>query len=436
MDDQTLLVYDGPTDDQSVMNLVSGPGFKGDLDRGINWHCPGCQAVIAEAIYPGQLLNLVFRCYSCAQLSASPVRAPGQPLPGRPVITARGEFYLKTVVVTDKPVLIAGYQARDGYLNETAAPPIPFAAATGEQIELGAGFLRELASRAIRLLGSNYLHLQASGRKSAASPTPKRQIPRLMKLISYAEEAAKIFERQEPGVPINIDGDQISELYGTVGMFERWRNHPAWPQLVNTLATETEGPHSLMLLTAASYLNASGNGIGIVFKKTTGRIPDLWIESDLLHKINVEIKTPQAFRNVWPGTLSADEAEKVITRQIDKAASTRRGQLGAKSPGVVAIGAFHLPTGGLDQLVSVASGLLRRQAKSHRKPNLVGVLLSDFGFTTEPVNGNRQSVGFTPTLTNKFVSHPGYRGSVRIEEGLPRWTPGFPGDISNAQKVT
>jgi hypothetical protein len=122
-----------------------------------------------------------------------------------------------------------------------------------------------------------------------------------MELISYAEETARVLETRTPGATVSLDGDKISELHGTVEMFNRWRNHPAWPQLVHTLAAETEGPHSLILLTAASYLSDSGNGVGIIFKKAVGRIPDLWIEPDLAQRVNIEIKTPQVLRGVREG---------------------------------------------------------------------------------------------------------------------------------------
>jgi hypothetical protein len=423
VDDQALQSYDGPTDDLCVVNLVTDrPAFKGDPDVGINWRCSKCNALIAEAVYPSQLLNLLFRCYSCGQIDASPVREAGQPLAGRPVVLDRGEFYLKTVNITGKPTPIAGYQARLGYLNETAALPIPFATAAGGRAELGADFLRELASRAVTLLGSKYPHLKASAKKSAASRTPKRNQPRLMELISYAEQVADTLEAREPGVPVGIDADHLSELHATITIFDRWRNHPAWPQLANTLASETEGPHSLMLLTAASYLSDSGNGVGIVFKKATQRIPDLWIEPDLTQRVNIEVKTPQAFRGERIRVLSTSEVETVLTRQIDKAASSHGGQLGSRIPGIVAIGSFHLPTGWLDQVFSGTERVLAQQARTHRKPNLVGVLLSEFGFTVGTANVNTRSLGFTATLTNRFVPYPGYRGTVKIEEGLPRWS--------------
>lgn len=423
MDDQALQSHDGATDDLCVVNLVTaGPAFKGDPSVGINWHCSKCDALIAEAVCPGQLLNLLFRCYSCGQVDASPVREAGQPLAGRPVILDSGEFYLKTVDVTSKPTPIAGYQARLGYLNETAAPPIPFATAKGGQAELSADFLRELASRAIALLGSKYPHLKTSARKSAASRTPKRNQPRLMELISYAEQAADALEAREPGVEVGFDADQLSELHATITMFDRWRNHPAWPQLANTLSSETEGPHSLILLTAASYLSDSGNGVGIVFKRSTQRIPDLWIEPDLTQRVNIEVKTPQAFRGARFRVSSTSEIETTLINQIDKAASSHRGQLGSRIPGIVTIGSFHLPPGGLGQLFSATEQVLAQQAKAHHKPNLVGVLLSEFGFAIGMANAKSRSPGFTATLTNRFVPYPGYRGTVKIEEGLPRWS--------------
>jgi hypothetical protein len=246
-----------------------------------------------------------------------------------------------------------------------------------------------------------------------------------MELISYAEQAADLLEHRQSGETIDLDGASINELYGIITVFDRWRNHPAWPQLTKSLATETEGPHSLMLLTAASYLSDIGNGVGITFEKTTARNPDLWIEPDLTQKVSIEVKTPQAFRNVWPSSLAVDDAMTAITRQLDKAASTKRSQFGANS-GILAIGAFQLPTGGLDQLASITRGILQRQARERRKPNLVGVLLCEFGHSfIGTVNGNPTPVGFASTLTNRFVTHPGYRGTARIQEGLPRVSDGL-----------
>jgi hypothetical protein len=415
MVDQALRLHDGPSDDLCVINPLSNTAFKGNLDDGINWHCPACGSLIAEAVYPGQLLDLVFRCHSCKQLGASPVRTSGQPIPGRPIVLTRGEYYYKWPVDVRKPIAIVGYQARESYLDETAARPLPFESANGGQAELTAALLREVASRAVKLLGAEYPRLRASNRKSAESQTPKRATPRLMELISYAEEVAKLIEERGPnGV---VDGTKVSELWGTIEMFDRWRNHPAWPHLVKALATEAEGPHSLMLLTAASYLSDTVSGVGIVFGKAAGRIPDLWIEPDLTQRVNIEIKTPLAFRGLSHRSLSTVDAEAVITRQINRAASSKRGQFRGES-GILAIGAFHLPARGLDQLVLATRSALEKQARARHKQNLVGILLSEFGFDVRGFDG-RPAVW--PRLGNRFVPHPGYRGSVRITEGAPRW---------------
>jgi hypothetical protein len=246
-----------------------------------------------------------------------------------------------------------------------------------------------------------------------------------MELISYAEETAELLEKRQQGESVHLDGARINELYGTISVFDKWRNHPAWPHLVRSLATEAEGPHSLMLLTAASYLNAAGNGVGIVFKDTGGRIADLLVQPDLTQRVSIEIKTPQMFRNVWPSQISLPDAETVITRHVNEVASPKRGQFGGGS-GILAIGTFHLPTGGLDQLTKITGNILEWQAKNGRKPSLVGVLLCEFGFTMRTANGNASSPGLSSTLINRWVPHRGYRGKMRIEEGFPRLRPAFP----------
>jgi hypothetical protein len=418
VEDHTFQPYRGATDDLSVMDLMSSPVFREDADPGVNWHCPGCETLLAEAVYPGQFLDLLFRCRMCDTLSASANKRPGQPLAGRPIICAPGQFYLKGVVdVAGKPSLLAGSSARDAYLYETSAEPIPF---SGGQ-EISAPFLNELASRASNLLGAAYSRLRASDDRARSSPTPRATRHRLTELIAYAEELADAVDEQSSGSFVPVDGDRIIELLATVQMFDRWRNHPAWPELVNALASENEGPHSLMLLSAASYLSDSGNGVGIVSQGGKGRIPDLWIEPTLIERLNVEIKTPAALRGFKGLAISAVEAEKVIERQVNKAASAKRGQLDPARSGVLAIGAFHLPAGKLEALVSATQRVLARQAKENRKPHLAGVLVSAFGYNVLRLPTERGRQQLNTFMENRFVRHPGYKGDLTIDQSQPRW---------------
>jgi hypothetical protein len=58
-----------------------------------------------------------------------------------------------------------------------------------------------------------------------------------------------------------------------------------------------------------------------------------------------------------------------------------------------------------------------------RKPHLAAVLVSGLGYTVEP-SGQGQSperIEITPSLHNRLVRHPGYRGDLNIHEGQPPW---------------
>lgn len=43
----------------------------------------------------------------------------------------------------------------------------------------------------------------------------------------------------------------LAEIYMTVSLLGRWRRHPAWPELVASLAGRTETQHTVMLLAVA-----------------------------------------------------------------------------------------------------------------------------------------------------------------------------------------
>ncbi|HEY3957990.1 MAG TPA: hypothetical protein VGM53_31890 [Streptosporangiaceae bacterium] len=305
----------------------------------------------------------------------------------------------------------------NGYLYETSAQPIPFSVAGNGRLNLTAEFLRELSTRAQRLLGENYAHLRASDIRGQTSRTPPASRHRLTELISHAEETASVLETRLAVAVGHPSLDDITELVATVEMFERWRNHPAWPQLVAGLASETEGPHSLMLLSAASYLSDQGNGVGIVHGKAHGRIPDLWLEPNLIERVDLEVKTPLAFRGSRTLDISAEKAEEVITKQVNKAASQRRGQLRSNRTGLLAIGAFHLPPTKLEMLATVTRHVL--EAQTQRKRHLAGVLLCAFSYSISRSSTPPFIQQLKPGLQNRWVWHPGYRGNLAVGGEMP-----------------
>jgi hypothetical protein len=80
---------------------------------------------LAEAAYEAQFLDVLFRRPRCGEVAASPHRHAGQPLAGRPVLTPAGPYLLGSPVEpADKPAMMVGKQALDGYPAETGRPSI------------------------------------------------------------------------------------------------------------------------------------------------------------------------------------------------------------------------------------------------------------------------------------------------------------------------
>ncbi len=321
--------------------------------------------------------------------------------------------------------MVVGKQALDGYLAETGARTLDAGPVKYGPGELTASFLRTAAAEAADLLGDSYTKLRAADRRGQSSRTPPAKRHRLVELVSYAEDAADSMERAS-NRPIDLDGDRLSELITTTALFQRWRHHPAWPKLVATLSTATEGQHTVMLLASASYLADAGNGVGIVFEHGDGRNADIWIEPMLGERLDLEVKTPQALRGPRPTRLTTSEAETIIGRHLKKAASTGHGQLSGDHSGILAIGGFHLGEGALARMEKAAARILARQAR--RKQHLAALVLVELSYkvtlVVDPTSTER--VEFSPAFEFRVVRHPGYTGGLEIREGQPPWQSGPP----------
>lgn len=271
------------------------------------------------------------------------------------------------------------------------------------------------------LLGNKYRTLRESDERGRASRTPPARRHRLLELIDYAHEAAELLGDSRSGFDKGLDGYRISELIATVSLFTRWRQHPAWPHLVDTLASDTEGQHSVMLLAIASYLTDTGNGTGIVFRQGSGKISDIWTQPTLTERLNVEIKTPILFRGPR-ASLSVDEMRDTIERYVKKSASVQRGQLAPDQSGILAIGAFHLGQDALDLLCLAGQQVLDKQ--KDRKHHLACLTFSELSYTfinTADSSGNLQRQ-FMVSLRTRLVPHPGYKGKLVVREGMTPWS--------------
>jgi hypothetical protein len=430
MADRYLLPYDGKIVDggigenRSVIAVMAAPpvpAFIGHVESGISWLCPGCHAEIAVNIHPRQLVDVTFICPSCMSISFTPGRQEGQPPAGRPVVMPpRMMGITSSVDLGSIPIMVISHAALDSYIKESGA----HALAPGEKILqngiVTGDFLARLADEAKQLLGERYQGLQESDRRAQASPTPPRMRHRLIELIDYAREVGKLTGTGPPSIGDELDGRQLAELMATVSLFRRWRQHPAWPRLVATLASDTENQHSVMLLAVASYLTDTGNPVGIVFRQESGRISDMWTEPVLGKRLNIEIKTPVQFRApIEP--LSADDMYETIARLVNKSASSRRGQLAPEHSGVLAIGAFHLGQVTLDELCAARQRVLNRQ--KNRKHHLAGLTFSELSYILVDVTDafGRPQKQIISSLQTRLVPHPGYTGELIVREGAPPW---------------
>ena len=420
---RALRLHDGPTENWGVFCPDSGPAFVGD--GSLDWVCPNCGATLVRgALHEDQFLDLLFRCSECGAVGESQLRAPGRPLPGTPLLTPPGAYRLGSPVdIAGKLVLCVGQQALDGYVAETG---VGRPRGAHGRLELSANSLRQLATECIDLLGDRYGPLKAADARGLASATPPRHRHRLVELIEYAQHAADLLEHRRDNEHLELDANLLGELLATTGLMRRWRNHPAWPRLASTLAGETEGQHTVMLLAVASLLADAGNGVGlVVVEEGEKRVPDLWVEPTLLERLEVEVKTPLELRGPLSAPLTPDSAVRLIERQVKAAASTKKGQLSAEDSGILAIGGYHLGPGALDTLENAAEIVLGRQAD--RKRHLAAVVVTQMSYEIVSTVGEdgRETSSLSPTLENRLIRHPGYGGDLTMDEGQPpgRLTP-------------
>ena len=416
---RSLAPIDETSDEYGVLCPDSGPAVVGN--GVIDWHCYRCGSLLLQGMHEREILDLLVICYTCGATSATPQREAGEPLAGRPVLLPPGRYRLSSQVsTTNQPVMLVGIQALNGYLKETGLEQLSEAGhyALGHS-KLSADFLQTLASDAAALLGERFAHFKAADERGRSSPTPPASRHRLIELIENATATAADLDQ---GGQI-VNGDFLSELSTCVSLFTRWRHHPAYPHLLKTLADGTEVQHTIMLLAVASYLVDAGNGVGIVFRQSNQRIPDLWLTPSVTERLNLEVKTPTELRGPRKTTITGYEGDKLISRLLKKAASGGSGQLDQRHSGTLAIGGFHLGSRSFDVLVRVATRVLASQ--SSRKQHLAALLIMELNYQTttviDPIAGTSHTT-FQPLLRAELIRHPGYRGSLDIRSNAAPWT--------------
>lgn len=414
-----LVLHPGSADGWATLIVKSFPFIVGNSEEDVSWECP-CGRSLGVGLSARQLLDLLVECGECARVLESPRRAPGEPIPGRPVYLPPGGRYLLGGVldVADKPVALVGRDALVGYARETGRliPDIYDPGLAPTISALGPESLLGVASRLRDLLGDEYESLRDSDEKGRLSKTPPAARHRILELIDFARDSAARCQDLDPRRPVEIDGNLLAESLTVLAVAWRWRHHPAWPVLRASLASDGEAPHTTMLLTVASYLADAGNGVGIHTNTARQKVStaDIWLEPDLSQRVDLEVKTPIALRGP-KASLSEPQAIVILERALKKSGRQRRNT----RSNFLVIGGFHLGAT-FDVVLSTARAMLVLERRRWR--TLGGIIVADCGFEAHQ-SADERSQAFSPAMRVEIALHPGYVGDVSVDVRGPALAP-------------
>lgn len=403
-----LTVHQGATAGWSTLDVRTFPFIVGNSAQDVGWDCP-CGRPLGRGLDTRQVMNLLVRCGGCGLVLESPLRPPGAPIAGRPVyLPPDGTYLLEGQLdVIDKPVMMVGHGALHGYARETGRliPDVYDPALKPILTSLDASSLMAVANRLQSLLGIEYDRLHEADARGLRSPTPPRSRQRLVELIEFARAAARDLADWDGRGGVSLDGNLLAESVTYLSAAQRWRNHPAWPAMRASLASETEPPHTIMLLTVASYLVDANNGVGVHVgnSRQNVAIPDMWIEPALGQQVSLEVKTPIALRG--PGAqITEPRAIQILERALKKSSRQR----GATGSSLLIVGGYHVGSS-FDKVVSAARGMLALERRKWRR--MAGIVLVD---CTYEGGDTAENAHFAPIARVEIARHPGYTGDLSL----------------------
>ena len=401
-----LVEHTGCTEGWPILDVLAFPCIVSNSPENVAWDC-ACGKPVARGLYARQVLDVLIRCNSCGRILRSPAREAGQPIAGIPVRLV-GTFRLSGAIdLTEKPYMVVGNTALAGYAREVGryVPDLYDPGLTPVLTTIDGASVTRLADRLQELLGSRYGRLRRADERGRQSHTPPRARHRLVELVQYLRDLASSLDDGDRSGPAEVDGDLLAEAIMLMSVSERWQHHPAWPGLRASLVSESEAPHTMMLLTIASYLADADNGIGIHIETGEQGVAtaDLWIEPDLSQRVDLEIKTPVVLRS--PSMqLDRSRSTTVLQRVIKKSARQRSNT----QSNLLVVGGYHLGNS-YDPLIAAARELLAKQRR--RWPGLAGVIISDWTYEATTTDA---ATTFRPIMRANVALHPGYGGDIRI----------------------
>lgn len=413
--------------------LIQGspaPVIRGDDPKRLDYFCAVChRSVILSSVEDGAVWDLVFRCFVCGGLSASPMLSPGHALPPNTVTFSSGRQYLiASTVDMVRGIVLAGEGAVRRRIIETGkgtvasflAQPNQGRGTTIPTPGENADALDALVARARELFDHVFTELEAVDKKRRvqAKGRPVYGRHRLMEIVEGVRHSAR--NRRNPRKPQYVDAVSVTELALCLQLLERWQHDPAWTAIRDSSVDSDNFLHNVVTLATASFLADAGNAPELYVEDVHGRrAADLRLAINPHQYCHVEVKCPQKLHHpskvLSPTTpLTAKEAETIVRRAIHRAGTGAGGQLAHPDGSVLVLGGFHLSDRDLD----VLEAAIKRETDN---PNVVRPTLAAVAVTTvgtlvlngveaegEVLGAERTSI--SPSVTVRIVANSRHNG--------------------------
>lgn len=400
------------TQQSLIIQGSEAPVFEGDGD--IDLLCSSCKSsTLVRNTRDGSFWDIVFQCFRCHQLSASPLKPAGIPFPPRSLLIPYRGFLIKGTVQQKGSLVLVGKSAYDRFLTEFPDDSI-------ENIDksyiFDAPFLEMLLTQAETIIGSLFFKLDEKAKRGrTCHKTPSKDPHRLMEKIEKVRQAIKSFQNLNPV----IDVYSSLELFTTLSLFEEWRCNPAWSKMLSSFENPSDYCHAIVTLATATLWRKEYGSVGIDVENVSGkRNCDIRIFVSADERIKLEVKSPKCLHNlILP--LTKEQAIKMLKDALKSANHKGGGQLSPESPGILVLGGFNLKKNNIDTIIDVTTGWFKGSSKSYN--HIIGLQVISIGgyfentiTTSVGVMSGDHTKGFS-VIEGRLAMNPNYDGILKFE---------------------
>jgi hypothetical protein len=379
-----------------VRQTTAAPLLQDNWPDGFDLVCGWCESqAIVENTVVDQVWDVVFRCFACSQLSATPSRPPGRAIPPNHVELPPSKDVLLTGPIQMNRVCIVSSHGVAARLRETGQRGQSFGSLVPTEqgtLEL----LRQTLTEVRPLLGPAADDLIPTQGRPDERSSWQRSHPlgmAIQALTSAIESGA---------APTSNDVLLLTEVRSVIHFLRRWKNDPRYAALVHGLLHEYA--HTFAVLATASLLEDLGNRVEFVPEQRSGT-PDLRLVHGVGEFAAVEVKAPDALNGKGP-LRSPDAADKLVKKAANNANRQSRDY---PARIVVVCGRYATPSA-LALMLDAANKFLAQATRMKVHTRLRAIM----GFSLQPTIAD---AGTSLMLSTVVAQNQGYVGKLTLQVG-------------------